>query len=148
MNILFDIHVIVLVLGGILAASALIVAQKPDAAKLIAKLAPYQTTIGIALIVLGIVNFVRLVPHLTEAFKFNLLLGAVELTICGASALLGVLFAMGPIMHFFAGNATAERKALELHAKVAPYQLLIGLAGLLGAAFYFLYRFHIITASA
>ena len=147
MDLVFDIHVIVLVLGGILAVSALIVAQKPNAQALIQKLAPYQTMIGLALVALGIVDGIRLLPHVADAFKTNLLLAAVELTICGVSILLGALFGMGPIMHFFAGNRAAEEKVHELVMKVAPYQVLIGLAGLAGALLYFLYRFHIMTMS-
>jgi hypothetical protein len=147
MDLLFDIHVLVLVLGGILAVSALIVAQKPNARQMIEKIAPYQTLIGLGLIGLGIVNFFRMVPHLTDAFKVNLLLAAVELTICGASILLGALFGMGTILKFLAGNAAAEQKAHDLVMKVAPYQVLIGLAGLAASLFYFLYRFKILTMS-
>jgi hypothetical protein len=147
MGLLFDIHVVVLVLGGILAVSALIVAQKPNARQVIEKIAPYQTTIGLVLIALGIVNFVRIVPNISGEFVKNLLVAAVMLAVCGASILLGVLFGMGPIMHFLAGNAAAEQKAHELVMKVAPYQVLIGLAGLAAAAFYFLYRFHILSVS-
>lgn len=145
MDLVFDIHVLVLVLGGILAASALIVAQKPNAQQVIDKIAPFQTTIGLALIALGIVNGVRLIPHITDIFRVNLLLAAVQLTICGASILLGVLFGMGPIMKFFAGNAAAERKAQELVTNVAPYQVLIGLAALGASLLYFLYRFKLMT---
>lgn len=145
MDLVFDIHVLILVLGGILAASALIVAQKPNAQQVIDKLAPFQTTIGLALIAFGIVNGVRLIPRISDIFRVNLLLAAVQLTVCGASILLGVLFGMGPIMKFFAGNAAAERKAQELVTNVAPYQVLIGLAALGAALLYFLYRFNLMT---
>lgn len=147
MDLVFDVHVLVLVLGGILAASALIVAQKPNAKQIIDKLAPFQTMIGLGLIALGIVNGVRLIPTITDIFRVNLLLAAVQLTICGASILLGILFGIGPILNFFAGNAAAERKAQEFVANVAPYQVLIGLASLGASLVYFLYRFKLMSMS-
>jgi hypothetical protein len=148
MDVLFDIHVIVLVLGGILALSALIVAQKPNAKQTIDKLVPYQATIGVALVALGIVNGLRLLPKISDAFKTNLLLAAVQLSVIGVSILLGALFGMGLITKLIPGNSNAEHKAYELAQKIAPYQILLGLIGLAAAALYFLYRFHILTMHA
>src|ERR1700760_2343505 len=92
--LLLDINAIILILGGILALSALIVAKKPDAQRIIAKLAPWQTIIGIALIVLGIINFVRLVPNINGAFVKNLIVVAAELVVTGGSVLLGAMLGM------------------------------------------------------
>ena len=44
---LYDINAVVLILGGILAVSALLVAQKPNAQQMIDKLVPFQAIIGI-----------------------------------------------------------------------------------------------------
>ncbi len=63
--LLLDINAAVLILGGILALSALIVSRQPNAQNLIAKLTPWQTIIGIGLIVLGLIDFVRLVPNIS-----------------------------------------------------------------------------------
>lgn len=145
MDLVFDVHVLVLVLGGVLAASAVIIAQKPSLRSIIEKLAPLQTLIGVALIVLGFLNGIRLIPHITDFFRTNLLLAAVQLTVCGASILLGALFGMGPILKLLAGNAAAERKAQQLVTDIAPYQALIGLVALVSALVYFLYRFHLMT---
>lgn len=145
MNLVFDIHVLLLVLGGILAASAVIVAQKPNLGPWIEKLAPFQTLVGLGLVALGFIDGILLIPHITDVFRVNLLLAAVQLTICGASILLGALFGMGPILQFLAGNAAAERKAQEFVTNVAPYQALIGLAALASALLYALYRFHLMT---
>lgn len=146
--LLFDINAIVLVLGGILALSALIVAQKPNARQLIDRLTPYQAVIGVALVVLGIIDGLWALPKLADMFKINLLLGAVWLTVVGASILLGALFGMGQIIKMIPGNSSAQQKALQLAQKVAPYQVLIGLLGLAGSLLYFLYRFKLLTMSA
>ncbi len=145
MDLVFDIHVLALVLGGILAASAIIIAQKPSLGPWIEKLAPFQTLTGLGLISLGFVNGIRLIPRITDIFRVNLLLAAVQLTVCGTSILLGALFGMGPILKFLAGNAAAERKAQEFVDNVAPYQALIGLVALASALLYFLYRFNLMT---
>src|SRR5512140_2320522 len=113
MQLLFDINVIVLILGGILAVSALIVAQKPNAKELIDKLSPYQALIGVGLVALGIIDGLWLLPKIADFFKTNLLSAAVSLTVVAASILLGALFGMGQIIKMIPGNSTAEQKALE-----------------------------------
>ncbi len=147
MDLLFDIHAIALILAGILALSAIIVAQKPDAKQMIDKLVPYQAIIGVGLVGLGIVDGLRLLPHVADFFKVNLILAAVQLTIVAAGILLGALFGMGQILKWIP-NLTAEQKAMELTQKVAPYQVLLGLVGLAASVVYFLYRFHLISIHA
>jgi hypothetical protein len=145
--LLFDINSIVLILGGILAASALIVAQKPNARELIDKLSPFQALIGIALVVLGLIDGLWLLPKIADLFKVNLLSAAVSLTVAGVSILLGVVFGLGPISNMMGNNQAAKQKAAELAQKIVPFQLLLGLIGLAAALLYFLYRFKILTMS-
>jgi hypothetical protein len=145
---LFDINSIVLILGGILATSAIIVAQRPDTKKLIDTLTPFQTVIGVALMVMGIINGVWLIPQITNFFKVNLLSAAVSLTVCGASIVLGALFGAAQIAQFIPGKTLHQNMGAELAQKVAPYQVLLGLVGVVASIAYFLYRFHILTMSA
>jgi hypothetical protein len=145
--LLFDINAIVLILGGILAVSALIVAQKPNAKEMIDKLVPFQTLIGIGLVVLGLIDFLWLVPKITDMFKLNLLMAATQLTVVGVSVVLGALLGMGSIMNMMGNNQAAKDKATQLAQKLAPYQVLLGLVGIAGALVYFLYRFKILTMS-
>lgn len=145
--LLMDVNVVVLILGGVLAISGLIVSRKPDAKQLIDKLAPYQVTIGLALIVLGLVDFIRVAEYLSNMFKANLLLGAVMLTVIGASILLGALFGAPQILKWMP-NPQAQEKANKLVAQVAPFQVILGLVGIFAALIYFLYRFHLLTMSA
>lgn len=142
--LLFDLNVVALVLGCIFALSGIIVSKKPNAQQLIDKLVPYKAIIGVAMIVLAIVNFVRMLPHLADMFKSNMILNAAILTILGVSVLLGGVFGMPQIVRLAPG---AEQKGRELTAKLAPYQALLGLVGLGATLIYFLYRFNIIKIS-
>jgi hypothetical protein len=141
-----DLNALVLILGCILAMSGIIIAKKPDARALIEKLTPYQTLIGIALIVLGVINFFVLLPKLTNIFKLNLISAAVALTVVGTSILLGALFGMPQIAKLIP-DQNAEQKALRISQQLAPYQVMLGLVGLVASVLYFLYRFKLISFS-
>src|SRR6185295_9833691 len=128
------INALVLIVGGILAISSLIVAKKPDAKELIDKLVPYQAIIGIALLALGIVNLLRaLGNHLIDVLKLVPLYGITFLAMCVTSILLGFMFGMPQIAKWMPGEGAAEQKGMELSKKLAPYQVIIGLIGLASA---------------
>jgi hypothetical protein len=135
----------VLIAGGILAVSSLIVAKKPDAQKLIDKLVPYQAVIGVALLVLGIVNLIRgLGNHLIDILRLVPLFGMTYLAMCVTSILLGFMFGMPQISKWLPGEGAAEQKGMELSKKLAPYQVIIGLVGLVAALMMILYRLRIL----
>ena len=139
------INALVLIAGGILAVSSLIVAKKPDAQKLIDKLVPYQAIIGVALLVLGIVNLIRgLGNHLIDLMRIVPMFGLTYLAMCVTSILLGLLFGMPQIAKWLPGEGPAEQKGMELSRKLAPYQILIGLIGLAAALLMILYRLRIL----
>lgn len=138
------INALVLIAGGILAVSSLIVAKKPDAQKLIDKLVPYQAVIGVALLVLGIVNLIRgLGNHLIDVLRLVPLFGMTYLAMCITSILLGLMFGMPQISKWLPGEGAAEQKGMELSKKLAPYQVIIGLVGLVAALMMILYRLRI-----
>jgi hypothetical protein len=139
--LLLDINAVVLILGGILALSALIVARSPNAQNLISKLTPWQTIIGIALIILGIIDFVRIVPHISgQAFVKNLLVVAADLVVVGGSVLLGAMLGMNQILDMIP-SPQGKQKFYETMQKVFPFQILLGLICIAGALAHFLYRF-------
>ena len=139
------INALVLIAGGILAVSSLIVAKKPDAQKLIDKLVPYQAIIGVALLVLGILNLIRLLGnHLFDILRIVPLFGLTYLAMCVTSILLGLLFGMPQIAKWVPGEGPAEQKGMELSKKLAPYQILIGIVGLVAALLMILYRLRIL----
>ena len=62
MRIIAIVYELLLILGGAVACSGLIVAKKPDAERLLAKIAPFQALIGLALMGLGIIFFIMQGP--------------------------------------------------------------------------------------
>jgi len=132
--LLLDINAAILILGGILALSSLIVAKRPDAQNVIAKLTPWQTIIGIGLIVLGVVNFVKLVPHISgQAFV------AADLIVIGGSVLLGAMLGMNQILEWIPSQE-GKQKFYNLIQQVFVFQILLGIVCLAGAVAHFLYR--------
>jgi hypothetical protein len=133
---------ILLILGGILATSALIVAKKPDAKEMIAKIAPYQATIGIILLVWGIYNFIRIGPGLAiDMIKIVPLFGIDIIAMLACSVLLGIMFGM-PMMAKMSASGAA--KGEQMAKKLAPFQTLIGIIAIGSAILYLLYRFNIL----
>jgi hypothetical protein len=139
------INALLLIAGGILAVSSLIVAKKPDAQKLIDKLVPYQAVIGIALLALGIVNLLRSLDHLGGLIRAFPFFGMVVLAMCVTSILLGFMFGMPQISKWIPGENAAEQKGMELSKKLAPYQVIIGLVGLASALLWLLYWLGILS---
>lgn len=140
------INALLLILGGILATAGLIVAKKPEARQLIDKLVPFQVLIGVALLVLGVVNLLRhLGGGLVSAISQHPIFGMTQLALCVMSILLGILFGMPQILKSLQGNAQAEQRALQVMAQIVPYQIFIGGIGLVAAVLAIAYELHIIN---
>ncbi len=138
------VNALIVILGGILAVSALIISKKPDAKALIDKLVPFQAFIGVAMVAFGLINFFRLLGYLTDIFKLNLMFGLAIWCMLGTSVALGALFGMPQIVKWIPGESNAEQKALELTQKIAPFQVILGLVAIASSLMYLLYRFNII----
>jgi uncharacterized membrane protein len=139
------INVLLLIVGGILALSGLIVAKQPNAKDMIDKLVPYKAIIGVALLVLGVLNLLRTLGVLFTWIRVSPLWGLSWLAVIVASVLLGFMFGMPQIAKWMPGNAAAEQKGIELTNKLAPYQVMIGLGGLVASFIFLLYRFGILS---
>jgi hypothetical protein len=126
-DVLILINIILGLLGGVLAAAAMIIAKKPDAKQYIDKLAAYQALIGVGLVALCLVNFLRSMDGLGTVLKYIPIFGATLLAMLGTGFLLGALFGMPQIAKWLPGESSAEQKAVELSKKVAPYQVLLGI---------------------
>jgi hypothetical protein len=124
---------LVLIAGGLLAASAVIVARMPDAQVRLNRLLPFQGLIGMGMLVLGIINLVRVLGFIRH-MRAVPVLGASWLTVVGCSILLGFLFSMPIIGRLIPGNSSAEQKAAEIAAKISGVQILLGLLGIAAAA--------------
>lgn len=144
MDVLIVVNALVAILGGILAASALILSKKPDAKQLIDKLTPFQALIGVGMVVLGLINFLRSLKYLTDFFKVNLIAAAALLSMIAVSVLLGALFGMPQITKWIPGDSSAEQKALELTRKIAPFQVMLGMIAIVASLIVLLYQFKIL----
>jgi hypothetical protein len=113
---------------GVLGASNLIIARKPDAKEMIAKLAPYQGWIGAISALWGawwVINAVLNIGLLSVApiaWMIWLATGAVML-------LLGFLLGIG-ILKSFVKDEKANAKADQMMAKLTPYQGTLGLVAI------------------
>jgi hypothetical protein len=121
------ITILVLLAGGLIGASTIIIAKRPDAKDVIDKLVPFQGVIGVVLLLWGLkgvfdvlrtLNFIHFAPFWWLVFV------ATVLTELG----LGFLLAYGLIAKF-TGGQTAE-KAGQVHTKLASYQSSLGLAAI------------------
>jgi hypothetical protein len=117
---------LLLIVGGVVAASSLIVAKKPDAKAILDKLVPFQALIGLILLGFGIIYFVISGPiSMIKSIKVEPLLGASNVGGVLVAILLGFVFALPQIIR---AAPNAEQRAHEMAQKILPFQLLLGLA--------------------
>ncbi len=113
---------------GLLGASSLIIARKPDASALIAKLAPFQGWIG-AISALwgawGIVSSILNLAWLTSFPIFWITFLATSITLLALGLLLGV----GVLKTFIKAPAAVEKLDRTI-TKLAPYQGMLGLVAI------------------
>lgn len=115
-----------LIAGGILACSSLIVAKKPEAKDLLDKLAPFQALIGAGLLVVAIITLVMNLDMFKLLGAFPVMVLTILAMIVSA-IVLGILFGMPMVAKLSPGGAA---KGEEIAKKFAPYQTLVGLIGI------------------
>ncbi len=138
-------HILLLLAGGVLAISGLIVAKKPDAKAMLDKLVPFQAFIGVALLVIGLIRLIQFGPLMV--FRMLSALPLLGLAIIGATygaILLGFLFGMPQIAKWIPGTSSAETKASELSKKLAPFQVILGIVCLAAGVLLLLYQLGIL----
>jgi hypothetical protein len=114
-----------LALLGVLGASSLIIAKKPDAKELIAKLAPYQGWIGAVSALWGAWGIISAVLNIAWMAHWPIL----WITYLGDAVLqfaLGLLLGVG-VLKTFIKNPQANEKMDQTIAKLAPFQGTLGL---------------------
>jgi hypothetical protein len=132
---------LITIAGGILAASALIIARKPNAKDLIDKLTPYQGWIGVVMFFWGVwavfdcvthVGFLKIAPVF---WTFWLASGVADL-------LVGFLLGFGLITKWTLDkNPVARERGAQIRAKLAPYQGLCGLFAIAMGALYIVWPY-------
>ncbi len=125
------IYGISLVLLSIIAVPSLILAKKPNAKELLAKIEPYQGWIGLIFCFWGIWGIISAILNLgwlasAPIWWITLLAGSV------VEAGLGFMLGYGLISKLLLSkNADAQEKAEQIRAKIAPMQGKLGILGLI-----------------
>lgn len=120
-------HELLLIAAGLLALSGFIVAKKPDAKAMLDKLVPFQAFIGVGLLAVALINWLRL--GILTPFRLFSVWPVAAIGIIGAifgGIILGFFFGMPQIAKWIPGQSNAETKAAELSKKIAPYQMVFG----------------------
>jgi hypothetical protein len=129
------IYGIITLLGGLLAASAFVVARKPNARELIDALTPYQGWIGIVLFGWGVWMTLSFVLHLGDYLRWPIPWLATYLALTAVD--LGVGFLLGFALltkYVLSKNAAAMARGQELRQKLVGVQIPLGLTAIgLGA---------------
>lgn len=126
---------ILIIAAGIIAASGLIIARRPDAAKLIDKLSVASGWIGVVLFFWGAWNTLSCLLHIGTLFSGSMFLGLLILSVSVLELVLGFLLGFGLITHWtLRGNAMAMARGQAIRAKLATYQGTFGLAGIAAGA--------------
>lgn len=136
MNILGS---IILIAGGILAASAYIISKKPEAEKLIKKLMPFNGWIGIIMFIWGVWYVFDIIFHLgryTTLLKIDPFWGFVSMLFVPFMAVVtGFMLGFGLVARWIPGQGRSEEKLLALRKKLiritTPLGFLAILAGIL-----------------
>jgi hypothetical protein len=113
---------------GVVSASSLIIARKPDAKELIGKIAPYQGWIGAISALWGTWWLINWILHVGVMMTWPIL----GITWLANSLLLiglGLLCGIGVLKMFVKAPAATEKLDLTV-AKLAPYQGILGLIGI------------------
>ena len=108
---------IIAILGGLIAASSLIIAKKPNAQELLDKLTPYQGWIGVVLLawsirgILGLLSYFSIIQLVGNAVMF----------------IVGFLLAYGLLSKYLLEkNETAKEKGQQLRVKLVKFQVPAG----------------------
>ena len=108
---------IIAIFGGIIAASSLIVAKKPNAQELLDKLTPFQGWIGVVLLIWSIQGILASIR----------LFSIIGLATSAVMFIVGFLLAYGLLSKYLLEkNETAKEKGQQLRAKLVKYQVPAG----------------------
>jgi hypothetical protein len=134
------IFMLLLLAGGILALSGLIVAKRPDARRIIDQLVPFQVVIGVALLAMSLYVTVKVGPiNMVRTVQADALVGGMLVGGVVSGIALGIFFGMPQIAKWLPGQQS-EQKATELAGKLAPFTMLAGVVAVGAAALMLLWE--------
>ena len=121
-------YTILSIVGGLIAASSLILAKQPNAKEIFQRVAPYQGFLGIGMLVAGALWLLQILPHVgswlsTAPLRTGITLGALSCTV-----LVGFLLGYSLLAKFvLSKNEAAKEKGARLQVKLATVQAPLGL---------------------
>lgn len=119
------------IIGGIIAASGLIIARRPDAQQFIDKITPYQGWLGFGLFSWGLYWLVAFVLPNIGAFSAAPLQLAVIIAVLASGIGVGFLLGFGLITKYaLSRNATAEARGRALRQRLVAIQAPLGLVAI------------------
>ncbi|WP_298781854.1 hypothetical protein [uncultured Polaribacter sp.] len=114
---------IIAIVGGLIAASSLIIAKKPNAQELLDKLTPYQGWIGVVLTFWGVWGIIQSFLNIGSIGMY----WSIGLAISAVEFIVGFLLAYSLISKYvLEKNETAKAKGQELRQKLTKYQVPAG----------------------
>lgn len=114
---------IIAIIGGLIAASSLIVAKKPNAQELLDKLTPFQGWIGVFLTFWGVWGVIQSFLNIGSIGMW----WAIGLAVSVVQFIVGFLLAYSLISKYLLEkNETAKAKGQQLRAKLTKYQIPAG----------------------
>jgi len=132
---------LITIAGGILAASALIIARKPNAKDLIDKITPYQGWIGIVMFIWGVWGTLQCVGGIGQ-LAHRPLLWVLWLASSVADLVVGFLLGFGLITKYALGkNAAAQARGQQIRARLAGYQGMFGLLAIAMGSLYIVWLY-------
>ncbi|MBX3158443.1 MAG: hypothetical protein KF773_20915 [Deltaproteobacteria bacterium] len=136
---------IALIAAGILGASSIIIAKKPDARKIVDAIAPYQAFLGLGLLFWGLYNlFVWVgIGGMVKLFSMSVLLGITAWGAVGSGIVLGFLFGLPQVAKWSASGAA---RGELLAKKLAPMQTILGFVAIGSGVLLLMYNLNILKA--
>lgn len=130
---------LIAIVTGMLAAASVVIKKSPDAANLIAKMRPYEASIGAASLVLGILRLF----NITLAFKAGLIWGLVFSACVASCIVMGFLLGYPVIQNFLLDELSEDAKAKsgEMYERLTPYKVTSGLVAMGTGAYLILIGF-------
>lgn len=125
------------ILGGILAASAFIIAKKPNAKEWIDKITPYQGWIGVVLFIWGIFQILGLLGVMGWISTGLLLWWVIFLAVAVANLSVGFILGFGLISKYaLSKNEEAMKKGQEIREKLLKIQVPLGFFAIIAGVLY------------
>jgi hypothetical protein len=132
---------IAVIAGGILAASGLIISKSPNAKDLINKMTPFQGFLGVGLLAFGVIELIRMLDLLPNAHRLSPVFAIGLYGYLASLILIGFFLGMPQIAKWIPGENPAEQKAMDMQKKLAPYQAILGVVGIVSGVLMLYYYF-------